>query len=55
MGSDEVIIILGDTIADYDVKEIINSPVSMLGIKKLMIPGILVLLKLMKREILPGS
>jgi glucose-1-phosphate thymidylyltransferase len=34
VGNDEVIIILGDTIADYDVKEVINSPVSMLGVKK---------------------
>ncbi len=34
VGGDEVIIILGDTIADYDVKEIIDSPVSMLGIKR---------------------
>jgi glucose-1-phosphate thymidylyltransferase len=34
VGDDEVMIVLGDTIADYDVKEIIDSPVSMLGIKK---------------------
>ena len=34
VGTDEVLIVLGDTIADYDVKEIINSPVSMLGVKK---------------------
>ena len=34
VGEDEVIIILGDTIADYDVKEIIDSPVSMLGVKR---------------------
>lgn len=34
VGSDEVLIVLGDTIADYDVKEVINSPFSMLGIKK---------------------
>lgn len=34
VGDDEVMIVLGDTIADYDVKEIMNSPVSMLGIKK---------------------
>ncbi|MGB4843643.1 MAG: sugar phosphate nucleotidyltransferase [Ferruginibacter sp.] len=34
VGTDEVIIILGDTIADYDVKEVIDSPVSMLGVKK---------------------
>ena len=34
VGDDEVIIVLGDTIAEYDVKEIIDSPVSMLGVKK---------------------
>ena len=34
VGTDEVIIVLGDTIAEYDVKEIIDSPVSMLGVKK---------------------
>ncbi len=34
VGTDEVLIVLGDTIADYDVKEIIDSPVSMLGVKK---------------------
>lgn len=34
VGGDEVIIVLGDTIAEYDVKEIIASTVSMLGVKK---------------------
>ena len=34
VGNEEVLIVLGDTIADYDVQEVINSPVSMLGIKK---------------------
>ncbi len=34
VGNDEVLIVLGDTIADYDVREVINSPVSMLGVKK---------------------
>lgn len=34
VGDEEVLIVLGDTIAEYDVKEIINSPVSMLGVKK---------------------
>jgi glucose-1-phosphate thymidylyltransferase len=34
VGSEEVLIVLGDTIADYDVKEIMNSPHSMLGVKK---------------------
>lgn len=31
---DEVIVVLGDTICEYDVAEVVNSPVSMLGIKK---------------------
>lgn len=34
VGTDEVMIILGDTIAEYNVREIIDSPVSMLGVKK---------------------
>lgn len=34
VGTDEALIVLGDTIADYDVKEVIASPVSMLGVKK---------------------
>ena len=34
VGDDEVLIVLGDTIAEYDVKEIIDSEFSMLGVKK---------------------
>lgn len=34
IGTDEVLIVLGDTIAEYDVQEIINAPNSMLGVKK---------------------
>ncbi|MFZ1371059.1 MAG: nucleotidyltransferase family protein, partial [Ferruginibacter sp.] len=34
VGDDEVLIVLGDTIAEYDVRAVIDSPVSMLGIKK---------------------
>lgn len=34
VNNDEVLIILGDTIAEYDLKCILESPVSMLGIKK---------------------
>ena len=34
VGSDEVLIVLGDTIAEYDVTEVMNSPHSMLGVKK---------------------
>ncbi len=34
VGEDEVLIVLGDTIAEYDVKEIIDSEFSMLGVKK---------------------
>lgn len=32
--NDELMVILGDTICEYDVKEVVNSPHSMLGIKK---------------------
>jgi glucose-1-phosphate thymidylyltransferase len=34
VGDDEVIIVLGDTIADYDLKEVMENPFSMLGVKK---------------------
>lgn len=34
VGNDEVIIVLGDTIAEYNVTEIMEEPYSMLGIKK---------------------
>ena len=34
VGNDEVFIVLGDTIAEYDVKAVLNSPNSMLGVKK---------------------
>ena len=34
VGQDEVFIALGDTICEYDVKEVMESPFSMLGIKK---------------------
>jgi len=34
IGDDEILIVLGDTIAEYDVKEIISTSYSMLGVKK---------------------
>ncbi len=34
VGSDEVFVVLGDTICEYDVQEVVNSPYSMLGVKK---------------------
>ena len=34
VGTDEVFVVLGDTICEYDVHEVVNSPYSMLGIKK---------------------
>lgn len=34
VGSDDVMVVLGDTICEYDVKEVVNSPYSMLGVKK---------------------
>ncbi|HVK96913.1 MAG TPA: sugar phosphate nucleotidyltransferase [Flavisolibacter sp.] len=32
--SDEAIIVLGDTICEYNIKEVIDSPVSLIGVKK---------------------
>ncbi|MDB5275319.1 sugar phosphate nucleotidyltransferase [Ferruginibacter paludis] len=34
IGSEEVFIVLGDTIAEYDIKQMLSSPYSMLGVKK---------------------
>ena len=34
VNNDEVIVVLGDTICEYDVTEVVNSPCSMLGVKK---------------------
>ncbi len=34
IGDDEVFIALGDTICEYDINEVFNSPYSMLGVKK---------------------
>ncbi len=34
VGSDEVFVVLGDTVCEYDIKEVLDSPYSMLGIKK---------------------
>lgn len=34
VGEDEVFVALGDTICEYDVQEMVSSPVSMLGVKK---------------------
>ena len=34
VAGDEVFVVLGDTICEYDIQEVINSPYSMLGIKK---------------------
>jgi glucose-1-phosphate thymidylyltransferase len=34
VGDDEVMIVLGDTICEYDVKELLQSSASVLGIKK---------------------
>ncbi|MBC7886630.1 MAG: NTP transferase domain-containing protein [Ferruginibacter sp.] len=34
VGEDEVLIVLGDTIAEYDVRAMIDSPISMLAVKK---------------------
>lgn len=34
VAGDDVMIVLGDTICEYDTKDVIDSPVSMLGVKK---------------------
>lgn len=34
VGADEIFIALGDTICEYDIKEVLDSPFSMLGVKK---------------------
>ncbi len=34
VGNDEVFVVLGDTICEYDLKEVVESPYSMLGVKK---------------------
>ncbi|MEY3113974.1 MAG: hypothetical protein RL423_153, partial [Bacteroidota bacterium] len=34
VGGDEVFIALGDTICEYDIKEVLESPTSMLGVQK---------------------
>ena len=34
VGEDEVFIVLGDTICEYDVKEVLNNPNSLLGVKR---------------------
>ena len=34
VGTDEVLIVLGDTIASYDLKEVLDDPYSVLGVKK---------------------
>ena len=34
INKDEVFVVLGDTICEYDVKEVVNSPHSMIGVRK---------------------
>ena len=34
MGTDEVMVVLGDTICEFDVKQVVNSPHSLVGVKK---------------------
>jgi glucose-1-phosphate thymidylyltransferase len=34
VGADEVMVVLGDTICEYNVQEVVNSPYNMLGVKK---------------------
>ena len=39
VGNDEIFIALGDTICEYDIREVLDSPCSMLGVKKVDNPG----------------
>ena len=41
VGTDEVFVALGDTVCEYDVKEMVNSPYNMLAVKKWMTQEIL--------------
>ena len=34
VGGDEVFVVLGDTICEYDIREVLDSPDNLLGIKK---------------------
>ena len=34
VNNDEVFVVLGDTICEYDVKEVVNSPFSMIGVRR---------------------
>jgi len=34
VAQDEVFVVLGDTICEYDVQEVVNSPFSMIGVRK---------------------
>ena len=34
VNNDEVMVVLGDTICEYDINEVVNSPCSMVGVKK---------------------
>src|SRR5690606_8250723 len=34
VGDDEIFIVLGDTICEYDIREMLNSPYSALGVKR---------------------
>ena len=34
VNNDEVFVVLGDTICEYDVREVVNSPYSMIGVRK---------------------
>jgi glucose-1-phosphate thymidylyltransferase len=34
VGDDEIFVVLGDTIAEFDIQEVLQSPYSMLGVKK---------------------
>jgi dTDP-glucose pyrophosphorylase len=50
--NDEVFVVLGDTICEYDVKAVIDSPHSMLGVRKVDDPREFGVAKLMKMVLL---
>ena len=64
VGTDEVMIVLGDTVCDYNVKDILNSDVSQIGVRKVDDPrsfGVAelnekdVVLRMVEKPIIPKS
>lgn len=51
VGDDEIMVVLGDTICEYDVKMVANSPTNMLGIKKVDDPRLFGVAEINEQEI----